>query len=182
MDTVSVNWMGVINEVFKTLYQLRAARPPLTTKMLRGLQDAAEEQVVDDINNDLPIDDGGSSKKLSQGEIIFVTVLSFIVFLALMLSIYCYIQRKKRKSQEAEVLVDEGKELKEQAPASVIDIGGPSSSGVHQHSSHGDSSHHRQQERRKSTRRSSNGSIGSVGSDYKKAAIDHMNTLSSGGY
>ena len=147
--------------------------------MLRGLQDAAEEQVVDDINNDLPIDDGGSSKKLSQGEIIFVTVLSFIVFLALILSIYCYIQRKKRKSQEAEVAVDESKELKEQAPASVIDVG-PSS--VHQHSSHGDSSHHRQQERRKSTRRSSNGSIGSVGSDYKKAAIDHMNTLSSGGY
>ena len=147
--------------------------------MLRGLQDAAEEQVVDDINNDLPIDDGGSSKKLSQGEIIFVTVLSFIVFLALMLSIYCYIQRKKRKSQEAEVAVDESKELKEQAPASVIDVG-PSS--VHKHSSHGDSSHHRQQERRKSTRRSSNGSIGSVGSDYKKAAIDHMNTLSSGGY
>ena len=151
--------------------------------MLRGLQDSAEEQVVDDINNDLPIDDGGSSKKLSQGEIIFVTVLSFIVFLALILGVYCYIQRKKRKSQEAEVAVDESKELKEQAPASVIDIGGPpSSSGVHQHSSHGDSSHHRQQERRKSTRRSSNGSIGSVGSDYKKAAIDHMNTLSSGGY
>ena len=147
--------------------------------MLRGLQDAAEEQVVDDINNDLPVDDGGSSKKLSQGEIIFVTVLSFIVFLALILSIYCYIQRKKRKSQEAEVALDESKELKEQAPASVIDVG-PSS--AHQHSSHGDSSHHRQQERRKSTRRSSNGSIGSVGSDYKKAAIDHMNTLSSGGY
>ena len=154
--------------------------------MLRGLQDAAEEeQVIDDINNnDVPVDDGGSSKKLSQGEIIFVTVLTFIIFLALILGIYCYIQRKKRKSQEESQIVADGsnKELKEeQAPASVIDIG-----GVHQHSSHHGGSNHpssRQQERRKSTRRSSNGSIGSgsVGSDYKKAAIDHMNsTLSSG--
>ena len=142
-----------------------------------------------------------TSSKLSQGEIIFVTILSFVIFLSIILGIYMYIRRKRLK---AEAALKEQQRLQDEnnKPTFVIDCpnvesqmnsnnsgrqqqqrrGSQSSAGTN--SNHGNSSHqHRQQERRQSTRRSSNGSIGSVNSNYKKAAIDHMNQISStGGY
>lgn len=45
-------------------------------------------------------DDGGSSKHLTQGEIIFVTILSFLVVLAVSLAIYAiFFQNRKRQQQ-----------------------------------------------------------------------------------
>jgi len=142
-----------------------------------------------------------TSSKLSQGEIIFVTILSFVICLSILLGIYMYIRRKRLK---AEAALKEQQRLQDEnnKPTFVIDCpnvesqmnsnnsgrqqqqrrGSQSSAGTN--SNHGNSSYqHRQQERRQSTRRSSNGSIGSVNSNYKKAAIDHMNQISStGGY
>ena len=158
--------------------------------------------VVDEgssIEEPTTISDGstGTSTKLTQGEIIFVSIATIIAVMGILVGIYLYQRRKKR------IIVEEQKELNNtkddeesptviECPPVVQQKQAPlAGGGGQQHQQHprrmssaasGTSSnehHHRQQQRRQS-RRYSNGS--NTGSDYKMAAIDHMQHQISRGY
>ena len=155
--------------------------------------------VIDEgsIEEPTTISDGstGTSTKLTQGEIIFVSIATIIAVMGILVGIYLYQRRKKRiiveeQQKELNTKDDEESPTVIECPP-VVQAPGAGGGGQHQHqhprrmsSASGTSSnehhhHHRQQQRRQS-RRYSNGS--NTGSDYKMAAIDHMQHQISRGY
>ena len=140
------------------------------------------------------ISDGstGTSTKLTQGEIIFVSIATIIAVMGILVGIYLYQRRKKRmiveeQQKELNTKDDEESPTVIECPPVVQQAPGAGGGGQHPRrmsSASGTSSneqhhHHRQQQRRQS-RRYSNGS--NTGSDYKMAAIDHMQHQISRGY
>lgn len=96
---------------------------------LEPSSDAATAPAAPDTDASSPdydaLADGGTSKPLTQGEIIFVTVMSFVVTLALGLGAYAYFQRRKNKKRQQQQKANQQRRASDPATTDmVIDIEG----------------------------------------------------------
>ena len=79
-----------------------------------------EETPVEDASTDHA--DGGSSNSLTQGEIIFVTLLSFVVLLACILGTYALCRRHQKQKQQIDQKDDAQRLTSDGQGTDIVDI------------------------------------------------------------
>mmetsp|Transcript_9849 Transcript_9849/g.20821 ORF Transcript_9849/g.20821 Transcript_9849/m.20821 type:complete len:184 (-) Transcript_9849:70-621(-) len=153
--------------------------------------------------------DGGTSMHFTQGEIVFLTLLSFIVLLALVMGTYTYWRHRRKKNRQATNPNDNGRggadiEMNmetfgashdEKVKIITQECSLPPENGKNNNISTSRRSASMDSHNRRRSTVESDGSIGdkrkrrmsdrsgtsSVSSHYKLAAIEHMNQISQAG-
>lgn len=151
-------------------------------------------------NNISPLEDGGSSAGLTQGEIVFVTLACFIVAVAAIFAIYVVHRKRRQRTEENQKNNDtptstqlnsppvNSTELNEMGKYPTAGSSHDTSRGYSLTGNHFESEDSRMNRRNtaesqgsggKTSRRSSMGSTGSnVSNQYKVAAMDKMRLMS----